>query len=467
MAYLNSGSEKPFPVLPYTWRGRLLVGLLKGLYGILSLFLYKRWRQPLSDFEENPRESPFAGAVYLGYKYYFCPPILAEPGIETYFKNQDLRFCPPENFVSEKKITISAGGDLLPYQRLTPNATRHLWEEVGDFFFGSDVTLANLETPMMENKSGEAVPEVMLNDMQFNGTPDQFGIFNGNGKYRGFDVLSTANNHALDQGEEGVFSTLDFLKQRGILTTGTARSESERRKIPMLERDGIKIAFLAWTYSLNKFIPPDGKSWLVNHDRLNRANANLERVVNDVRLAREQGADFTVLLFHTGNAYQAFPSAHTIEIYHRIFEQSGVDVILGAHPHNPQPMEKYAFTDPLTGEKKNGFAIYSLGDFVAYDIFVWGRLVPLLRLTIEKGNQEGRTRTLLTEVKVLPVYHWGSKIGVESRFLDLKKTVARVEKGERPPYLSDLCVRELRHLNWFCNVCFLPEKADYLLASTD
>jgi len=467
MAHLNSGHEKPFPVLPYTFRGRLLVGLLKGLYGIVGTFFRKKWRHPLPDFEENPRESPLAGAIYLGYKYYFRPPVLAQPGIEAYFRKQDLHFAPPEKFISEKMLTLSAGGDLMPYERLTPHSTRHLWEEVGDFFFGSDLVVANLETPLMESKAIGSVPEVMLNDMHFNGTLDQFRIFNGNGAYRGFDVLSTSNNHALDQGEEGVFSTLDFLQKQGILASGTARTESDRGRIPMLERNGIKVAFPAWTYSLNKCILPEDKPWLVNHDRLNQADANLERVVDDVRLAREQGADFTVLLLHTGNAYQAFPSAHTVQIYHRIFELSGVDVILGAHPHNPQPMEKYVYTDPMTGKEKAGFAIYSLSDFVAYDIFVWGRLVPLLRLTIEKGTQDGRSQTLLTEVKVLPVYHWGSKTGVESRFLDLKKTMATIEKEERPPYLSDLCLRELRHLDWFCDACFLPENADYLLASTD
>lgn len=467
MAHLKSPFAKPFPVLPFTFRGRVLVGILKGFFAVLSIFFGKKWRQPLPDFEENPRNSPYAGATYLGYKYYFRPPLQAHDGLESHFRKQDLRFNPPENFISEKKLTLSAGGDLLPYDRLTPDSTRHLWDEVGDFFFNSDVVVANLETPLFEGQPPGAVPEVMLDDMHFNGTPEQFRIFSGNGAYRGFDVLSTANNHALDQGEAGVFSTLDFLKNKRIMASGTVRSEWERREVPMLERNGIRLAFPAWTYSLNKFIPPHDKPWLVNHERLNQANASLDRVLNDLRLAREQGADFTVLLLHTGNAYQAFPSAHTVEIYHQIFEQSGVDVILGAHPHNPQPMEKYEFTDPRSGQKKAGFAIYSLGDFVAYDIFVWGRLVPLLRLTVEKGIQDGRSQTLLTGVEVLPVYHWGSKTGVESRFLDLRKTVATLENGKRPPYLSDLCIRELRHLDWFCNACFLPEKADYLLASTD
>ncbi|WP_324000637.1 hypothetical protein, partial [Parvimonas sp. M13] len=70
---------------------------------------------------------------------------------------------------------------------------------------------------------------------------------------------------------------------------------------------------------------------------------------------------------------------------------------------------------------------------MAYDIFVWDRLVPLLKLTIEKGTVNGRPKTLLTQVRVLPVYNWGTKPAhggrEEMRFLDLKKTVRLVEDG--------------------------------------
>ncbi|MCY7351903.1 MAG: CapA family protein [Cytophagaceae bacterium] len=463
--------------MPFTRRGRRMVALLRGLYSILGLFFGKKWQKPRPDFEENPRESSFLGAIYLGYKYYYRPPVKAEPGIEDYFRQQNLDFTPPAGFIAQKQITISAGGDLMPYERINPGSAEHLWDDVGDFFFGADVVVANLETPIVSHLPVVAVPEVMLNDMRFNGSEAMFQVFSGNekfknGRYRGYDVLSTANNHSLDQGPEGIFETLNFLEKHKVLATGTARSAQERERIPMIERQGINVAFIAWTYSLNKFLPPTHQPWLVNYARLNRPGEPLDQLVADVYRARKQGADIVILLLHTGNAYQAFPSAHTVDTYHRIFEQSGVDVILGSHPHNPQPMERYAFADPATGRIKQGFAIYSLADFVAYDIFVWDRLVPLLRLTVQKGRLHNQPYTQLTNVQVLPVYNWGQRDAKncqagEIRFLDLKKTVRLVGQGKRPPFLSDLCVAELTHLNWFCDHCFLPENTRHLLASTD
>ena len=463
--------------MPFTRRGRRVVALLRALYGFLGLFLGEKWRKPVSDFEENPRESRYLGAAYLGYKYYHRPPIEAEPGIKHYFRKQILDFTPPTGFISQHQLTISAGGDLMPYERVNAQSTRHLWDEVGDFFFGADLVVANLETPIVPHRPPVAVPELMLSDMLFNGSRELFEIFSGHqrgkkGPYRGYDVLSTANNHSLDQGPDGVRETLDFLAKRHVLATGTAASARDRERIPMLERNGITVAFIAWTYCLNQFLPPVEQPWLVNYARLNRPGEPLDALVADVKNARQQGADLVVLLLHTGNAYQAFPSAHTVAAYHRIFQQSGVDVILGSHPHNPQPMERYPFTDPVTGKLKQGFAIYSLADFVADDIFVWDRLVPLLHLTVEKGTLHGKPHTQVTKVRVLPVYNWGQKSPEngntgEIRFLDLKKTVRLVGQGKRPPFLSDLCIRELHHLNWFCDRFFLPEGADYLLASTE
>ncbi|PQA59864.1 CapA family protein [Siphonobacter curvatus] len=457
-----------FPVMPYTAKGERLLRTLTRVYRPLHWLRKGTWQVPLNNFEENPKLSPYVGAAYLGYKYYIAPPVQAQDKLQAHFRSQRLDFTPSPAFQSQSKLTLSAGGDLMPYERINPQATQHLWDEVGEWFFNADLVVANLETPMVADKPAAAVPEIMLNDMHFNGSDEMFRIFSGNGTFRGYDLLSTANNHSLDQGESGVQETIKFLRKKGVAYAGTAASAEEANQPVILERNGIRIGFLSWTSNLNKFETEAGKEWLVNYERLNRAGADVSRIKTQVQAAREHGADVVVFLFHTGNAYQAYPSAHTVEIYHRVFRECGVDIILGSHPHNPQPMERVDFNDPFTGEAKAGFAIYSLADFVAYDIFVWDRLVPLLKLTIEKGTENGREKTLLTQVQVLPVYNWGAKQSQtdEMRFLDLKKTVRLVKDGLAPQYLSELCQRELMHLNWFCDTHFLPEKADHLLAST-
>jgi poly-gamma-glutamate capsule biosynthesis protein CapA/YwtB (metallophosphatase superfamily) len=441
------------PVAPFTEAGRRTVARVQRLYGGLRPFVRKRWAVPVDEFEENPRASPWLGAVYLGYKYYVAPPRRAQGTLAAHFQNQRLDFRPPEGFQPQARLTLSAGGDLLPYEWITPERTTQLWDEVGDWFFGADLVFANLETPLDPARPPALVPEVMLNDMYFNGSPAMFDVFSGNGRYRGYDLLSTANNHSLDAGPDGLRATLDFLDARGVPHAGTARTPAEQQQIPVLERHGIRIAFLAWTSNLNKLVPPVGEEYLVNYLRLNRRDVDLTPIARQVRAARAAGADLVVASLHTGNAYQAYPSAHTVAVFHRVFRECGVDVILGGHPHNPQPMERLDFADPWTGAPRRGFAVYSLSDFVANDIFTWGRLAPMLRLTVEKGMLQGAPHTQVTEVQTRPAYLWGPKNPVpgteQLRFLDLHRLTRQLDAGQRPPFFSDLCEREARHLRWF------------------
>ncbi len=459
-------NPKTLPVLPITLKGKLLVRLLRMLFGIVALWKGKGWQTPPDGMEENPRYMGTKEVVYLGYKYYYQPPLQTEAAIVRHFAQQNLDFSPPPGFMPESAITLSAGGDLMPYEWIIPEATRNLWDDTGGFFFSADLVFANLETPIDLNRPPSLVPEVMLNDMLFNGSAEMFAIFSGtppggNGRFKGYDVVSTANNHSLDMGEAGIIQTINFLESRGVAFTGTARNAKERGNFPMLERKGIRVAFLAYTYSLNRFEPPAGKEWLVNHLRLNQPGCPIDTIVRDTRLARQRGADIVVVSLHAGFAYQPYPKAHTIDLFHRIFDQAGADIILGGHPHVAQPMERYVFTDPFSGVTKPGFAIYSLADFVAYDIFVWDRMPVMLKLTIEKGTMNNRPHTQVTGVEVLPVYNWGSKKESQYkqlRFLDLKKTVARVQRGQQPDFMTDLCIRELMELNRYCDTYFLPQR---------
>jgi hypothetical protein len=445
-------------VLPFTGQGKFLVFILRLLYGLVGLFFGRKWTTPPKGFEENPAYFGFKDVLFLGYKYYIQPPYEFGDQLENYFKDQDLNFNLPEGFVQESSVSITAGGDLMPYARISPENTRHLWDEVGEWFFGADIVTANLETPVYPDKPASLVPEVMLSNMLFNGSEAMFSVFNGNGQFKGYDVLSTANNHSFDMGRDGVSETIKFLENQKIAFTGTARTARERTKFPIVEKKGIRTAFISYTYSLNQFEVPAGESWLVNHIRLNLPDPDLSEVRELVSVAHERGADLVVLFLHTGNAYQPYPSEHTIAVYHRLFEECGVDVILGSHPHNPQPMEKYVFDCPFSGIRKQGFAIYSLADFVAYDIFVWDRLVPLLKLTVVKGKVQGKSHTQLAAVEVLPVFNWGNPDGREIRFFNLKKLIN--EKGETsfPAYFTSACRQEALCLNEFCDRYFIRDK---------
>lgn len=421
------------------------------LMGCLHLFRWKKWQYPPAGFHDDPLHFTFKDILFFAYKYYFRTLEKAEKnsGLEEYFLTQDFSF--PEKPKGSTTITLSAGGDLMPYEWVNPAATKHLWDEVGDYFFGADIVFANLETPFYINEPASLCPEVMLNDMYFNGSPELYNIFNGNGLYKGYDVLSTANNHMLDKGVAGLEDTLGFLENKEVEAVGSAYSKEDQDNFPIVEREGVKVAFLAYTYSLNKLVPIAGKEYMTNYLPLNQPGCDIGLIVRHAKLAKERGADMVVCSLHCGCAYQAYPANHTVDLYHRVFDEAGVDVILGHHPHNPQPMEQYQFTDPFTGEDKLGFAVYSLGDFVAYDLNIFCRMPLLLKFEITKST----AHTFVSGLRVLPAYIAGKHTanGHELRLLNLQKLG---ENNFNHPFMDKVLTNEAKILHGFLGKHIIP-----------
>jgi len=370
-------------VRPYSFKGKFLAGIIVVFCSLLSVFMFKKWRNPRV-FEENARTMNWKDLIYFAYKYYFKPPFSAKQTIIDHFKKNSV--SPAE--IIDADLTISIGGDLMPYDLINEKNCKNLWSEVGSAFFGSDIVFANLETPIDIDQKLGFVPEIMLNDMHFNGNEDLFNIFNGNGKFKGFDILSVANNHSLDMGDTGLLNTLSFLEKKNIKHTG-AKKKAEDNGFEIIDKNGIKTAFLSYTYSFNQFEPSKQLPYLANILPLNVANCNIETMQNDTKKARLMGADLVICALHCGNAYQAYPNQNTIDLFQRIFETCGIDIIAGGHPHNLQPFRYYQFKDPFTQKNKTGFAIYSLADFVAYDIFTWCQLSAFLKIKVKRNaNQE-------------------------------------------------------------------------------
>lgn len=352
----------------------------------------KKWKRAV-EFEENPRTMSFWDIVHFAYKYYYSSPVLPSlPEYDHHFKEKYTATLYPES-----ASTISIGGDLMPYEMIKPEHTSGLWDEIGADFFGSDLVFANLETPLDITQASSFVPEVMLNDMHFNTDMRTFKIFSGDGKYKGFDVLSVANNHSLDMGIEGLDATMRFLKDKSVDYVGAKLDKAEKDFV-IKDLNGIKVGIVAYTYSLNQMLPPQGLEWKVNLLPLNRQDVDIQLILDQVKSCREAGAEFIICSMHCGNAYQPYPSACTIELFQKIFETCGVDLIAGGHPHNLQPWREYIFKDPLTGNSKKGFAIYSLADFIAYDIYTWCHLSAYLKVRL--WREEG---LVMSSVEVKPL----------------------------------------------------------------
>ena len=451
-------------VTAYSRTGKALVGALRGVLRPLHWLKGKAWQRPPQYFHDDPRRYTRLDLLFFAYKYYFKSPMLDDAGgsVESFFKN-NLPIFDTKNVKIEQAITLTAAGDLMPYEWIQPQFCKHLWDDIGEDFFNSDITFANLETPICLEDPPSLVPEVMLSDMHFNADENMFSIFNPSeqtpqyfiekyNKEWSFDILSTANNHSLDRGEQGVYDTIDFLEKKEILPVGTSKSKENRLNFPIIERKGIKVAFIAYTFSMNQLTNPVGKEWLVNHLEVNQPDVDLKPLRDDIFHARTAlKADFVVLSLHYGNAYQAYPGAHIVENTKRIFDECGPDVILGGHAHNVQPMARYDFTCALTHERKQGFVIFSMADFVAYDIYNACHLSVYLKLNVVKkfDLKEKKIKTVLSSVKAVPVYACGvyhNENHRDLRLLDAEKWLEKIEKEGKPSFMTDWNVQELRGL---------------------
>jgi poly-gamma-glutamate synthesis protein (capsule biosynthesis protein) len=129
---------------------------------------------------------------------------------------------------------------------------------------------------------------------------------------------------------------------------------------------------------------------------------------------------------------------------HRICELANIDIILGGHPHNMQPLEILETTNEETGISKQHFISYSQGDFIAYDIFKWCHLPLLLKLSISKGMLHGKRHVQLTGIEAKPFYLYANK-KLQLQLLDFQQILHSPEKYVQEPDV----IAELKELEWF------------------
>jgi len=167
----------------------------------------------------------------------------------------------------------------------------------------------------------------------------------------GFDVICHATNHALDKGKQGVTNCLSFWENSHPDVQVLGLHDNADDPLYVFEKDGIRIAFLNYTYGTNGIALPADMPYAV--DLLNK-----DKVIADVRYA-ESVADFTVVCPHWGTEYRLTSDASQ-QKWAKIFLENGVDLVLGTHPHVIEPVE--LLTDEETGHSM--LVYYSLGNFV-------------------------------------------------------------------------------------------------------
>ena len=168
----------------------------------------------------------------------------------------------------------------------------------------------------------------------------------------GFTIISTANNHTMDRGTDGIVATINSLDCAGLQHTGTFSSPEDRDTIMISKKRGINMAFFAYTYSTNGIHVPDDKKYMVS-----RIEPDL--MERDFARAREAGADCITCYLHFGKEYSEKPSEYQISAARRILDQ-GADILLGSHPHVVQPYEIVT-----SGDGSTKVIMYSMGNFLS------------------------------------------------------------------------------------------------------
>lgn len=227
---------------------------------------------------------------------------------------------------AERVRVLVATGDVILARSVNFQAAkrgRFKWsfEKTADILKKADITLINLESPLVENCP-------LTNEgMRFCGDPAHLeGL-----RFAGVDVVNLANNHLGDYGVEGIESTINLLKKASILFTGTSGPVFK-------DVQGLRFAFLGYND--------------VGHPEKILAWAEKEKIISDISKVREK-TDVVIVSFHWGIEYTNEPTKRQRELAHLAID-SGADLIIGNHPHSIQPVEIY----------KGKLITYAHGNFV-------------------------------------------------------------------------------------------------------
>ncbi len=280
----------------------------------------------------------------------------------------------------------------------------YYFTDVKKYLQEADITVGNLETTLAGAKRGYSgyptfnTPEILAKNL----------------KAAGFNVVSTANNHCMDKGYSGIESTIDFLDKADIAHTGTFKSKKDQETILIQNVKGINIAFLSFTYGTNGIPVPKDKSYAVNL-------IDKDLIKKQIELAKKENPDLICVSMHWGIEYQTSANKEQKNLADFLFE-NGVDVILGNHSHVPQQMEKRQIKQ-ADGTTKDGFVIYSLGNFMANQNKQYTQDSAILNIQFTKHKETGKMS--IDTVTYTPTYMYknASKSSKKFKILDIEQEI--------------------------------------------
>lgn len=325
------------------------------------------------------------------------------------------------------KVTLVAVGDNLIHNTLISagekeDGTRDyssFYKDIKPYISSADIAILNQET-ILGGPIAEYTGYPVFN------SPQEIGDA---AISAGFDIFTCATNHSMDVGSAGIEKECEFFsKYPNVTQIGVYDNKDDYNTIAYTEKNGIKFAWLNYTYGTNGISIPDDKPYLVSM-------LDEERVEADIKQARKN-ADVVVVLPHWGteNSHEINDSQRK---YVKMFSDLGVDIVIGTHPHVVQPVEWV--TNEETGKKMIVF--YSLGNFISHQINLNQMLGGMAEITVERKGGEIQ----VTSAKMAPIidYYTRSDTGFSFstyKFSDYNDELAntQAQDGATVEYFQNL-----------------------------
>ncbi|MEI2398518.1 CapA family protein [Paenibacillus phytohabitans] len=247
----------------------------------------------------------------------------------------------PENS-SGGTVKLNFAGDVIfagkVAELLQKKGYDYSYSALDGMFKKDDLTVVNLETPITTGGVGAANKQFV-----FKGAPEALDAL----KSAGVDTVNLANNHTLDQGEEGLLDTLKHLSKRGIPYVGAGKNSKEAYSAQYFERQGIKIALLGFTRVMPVI------EWKAEAGKPGLASVYDSAEALKAIAAAKQQADLVVVVVHWGKERMEQYDKTQQTLGHS-FIDAGADLVMGGHPHVLQGIEPY----------KGKWIAYSTGNFI-------------------------------------------------------------------------------------------------------
>lgn len=330
-----------------------------------------------------------------------------------------------EDEKNPKRVSIYSVGDVIFHQIMYLNTQdgegnysfNHMFEDMKDFF-ADRVVIGNYETTSNPNRKWSGYP-------MFNTPPQAIKAL----KESGFDVLTTANNHCMDTGAEGIATTIEELEKSGLAHTGTFKSIDDTRGI-IFEKNGIKIGIIAYSEMFN------GNDCSLKKEQRYMINPlDKDKIRKDIEDLKVRGADFIIAYPHFGNEYQVEPT-DSQKFWAKFLLEEGADIVIGSHPHVPQKCEAFDFN----GKEK--YVVYSLGNFISnQNRQSIGKKLTEVGSGIELNLIKDDRGTRLENFKLNPIYtsrFRNDKGYFEFRSIDLNKLIEKTEDANMKKSLLEL-----------------------------